>query len=259
MAGSSAPGRPVGRAIRWAPAPALSQEAPARRPARPGRLAWYVACCRPVDALSSCASLPLSLSLPLCFFPSLFVSIPFVSPPYPPHPSLMRHPTTTNDAGWCRRPQWRCQRARVPQILRTLPQGPPPQGRGPVAGHERPLPLLELLSARPLQSVRLCFFDRHCSCRRCKRRIARLASARLAFVHPLPPLLSHLYLDFKRLAHEDAKAGARYGLMTLFRFYGYGLEKTFRKQIFEDFQLAAIEDCRNGTRRRGAGLFRRLL
>ena len=47
--------------------------------------------------------------------------------------------------------------------------------------------------------------------------------------------------------------------MTLFRFYGYGLEKTFRKQIFEDFQLAAIEDCRNGTRRRGAGLFRRLL
>ena len=38
----------------------------------------------------------------------------------------------------------------------------------------------------------------------------------------------------------------RYGLECLFRFYSYGIEKKFRQELFDDFQLFTIEDYKVG-------------
>jgi la-related protein 1 len=38
----------------------------------------------------------------------------------------------------------------------------------------------------------------------------------------------------------------RYGLECLFRFYSYGLEQRFRKEIFEDFQELTLADYERG-------------
>lgn len=40
---------------------------------------------------------------------------------------------------------------------------------------------------------------------------------------------------------------SRYGLECLFRFYSYGLEKKFRKEIFEDFQQETKRDYEAGN------------
>jgi len=45
---------------------------------------------------------------------------------------------------------------------------------------------------------------------------------------------------------EDGQAKYRYGLECLFRFFSYGLEKKFRKDLAQDFMEFTLIDCKDG-------------
>ena len=44
----------------------------------------------------------------------------------------------------------------------------------------------------------------------------------------------------------DEHVLVRYGVECLFRYYSYGLEMKFRKEVFDDFQEQTLLDCKNG-------------
>ena len=45
------------------------------------------------------------------------------------------------------------------------------------------------------------------------------------------------------LAREDAGAGNLYGYECLFRFFAYGLERRFRADLYDDFEVEVLSAC----------------
>lgn len=64
----------------------------------------------------------------------------------------------------------------------------------------------------------------------------------------LPPSSPALFLSQRdKVDFSTSLFCSRYGLECLFRFYSYGLEKKFRKEIFEDFQQETKRDYEAGN------------
>jgi len=55
-----------------------------------------------------------------------------------------------------------------------------------------------------------------------------------------------MYTEFKQLALEDGQVKYRYGLECLFRFFSYGLEKKYRKDLVQDFMEFTLRDRKDG-------------
>jgi la-related protein 1 len=81
-----------------------------------------------------------------------------------------------------------------------------------------------------------------------------------------------MYDEFKQYAVEDAKTDHRYihfyfiktskfvlhryGVECLFRFYTYGLENHFRREVFEDFQRETLRDHDAGNNNNEENFFK---
>jgi la-related protein 1 len=55
-----------------------------------------------------------------------------------------------------------------------------------------------------------------------------------------------MYEDFKKYALDDSEQGYHYGIECLFRFYSYGLEAQFSKNIYKEFEEFVLKDQEAG-------------
>jgi hypothetical protein len=64
----------------------------------------------------------------------------------------------------------------------------------------------------------------------------------------LPNSFAWIILKISSRSFNHAAFVHRYGLECLYRFYSYGLERKFRKDLFADFQALVRNDLKEGMR-----------